>query len=62
MILAAPAARAQTDYYNLERGRPLRVEDALVIERHSLEWQLAPLTVSGARHAGSRIALEPELA
>ncbi len=61
-LLLAPSARAQTDYYNLDRGRPLRVEDALVIERHAIEWQLAPLRVSGGAGAGSRVALEPELA
>lgn len=62
-LAAAPAvARAQTDYYNLDRGRPLRVEDALPIERHAIEWQLAPVRVSGARGAGSVLEVEPELA
>ena len=56
------AADAQTDYYNLDRGRPLRVEDALPIERHAIEWQLAPLRLSGARGAGSTLSAEPELA
>ena len=62
MLTSASGAHAQTDYYNLDRGRPLRVEDALVIERHAIEWQLAPLRVSGGGGAGSRVALEPELA
>lgn len=61
-LTLAPTAHAQTDYYNLDRGRPLRVEDALVIERHAIEWQMAPLRVSGGAGAGSRVALEPELA
>lgn len=62
-IAAAGApAWAQTDYYNLDRGRPLRVEDALAIERHAIEWQLAPVRLSGARGAGSTLELEPELA
>lgn len=56
------AIQAQTDYYNLDRGRPLRVEDALPIERHAVEWQLAPLRLSGAPRAGSTLELEPELA
>lgn len=55
-------ALAQTDYYNLDRGRPLHVEDALAIERHAIEWQLAPLRLSGARGAGSTLEFEPELA
>ncbi len=62
MATMAPSVYAQTDYYNLDRGRPLRVEDALVIERHALEWQLAPLRVSGGRGVGSRIEIEPEVA
>lgn len=61
MTAAAPAA-AQTDYYNLDRGRPLRTEDAIAVERHALEWQMAPVRLSGARGAGSVLAAEPELA
>jgi hypothetical protein len=61
-IVVAPTVRAQTDYYNLDAGRPLRVEDALVIERHAFEWQLAPLRLSGARGTRSVLGAEPELA
>lgn len=61
--IAVPAvARAQTDYYNLDAGRPLRVEDALVIERHALEWQMAPFRLSGARGMKTAFSVEPELA
>ncbi|MCC6316842.1 MAG: hypothetical protein IT361_04045 [Gemmatimonadaceae bacterium] len=60
--VAPGAANAQTDYYNLDAGRPLRVEDALVIERHALEWQVAPLRFSGIRWRGTGLAVEPELA
>lgn len=64
LVLAAAsrAASAQTDYYNLDAGRPLRVEDARVIERHALELQLAPFRVRGARGEGTLLSLEPELA
>jgi len=62
LLVAPDDASAQTDYYNLDRGRPLRVEDALAIERHAIEWQLAPLRLSGARGAGSSLEIEPELA
>lgn len=62
LALAAVPATAQTDYYNLDAGRPLRIEDAVAIERHAFEWQMAPLRVSGARGAGTLVALEPELA
>jgi hypothetical protein len=37
---AAGALRAQTDYRNLDAGRPLRVEDALVTPRWALDLQL----------------------
>lgn len=46
-VLASPAV-AQTDYYNLDKGRPLRVEDAYATERYAFELQLSPLTLSGA--------------
>ncbi|MEP6733079.1 MAG: hypothetical protein ABJE10_20725 [bacterium] len=39
-MLGAHAADAQTDYRNLDAGRPLRVEDALVTPRMSLDVQL----------------------
>lgn len=62
LCASAGAVRAQTDYYNLDAGRPLRVEDALVIERHAIEWQLAPLRMTGARGSRVAFAAEPELA
>lgn len=62
-VIAVPGVTsAQTDYYNLDAGRPLRVEDALVIERHAFEWQVAPLRLSGARGQRTAFAVEPELA
>lgn len=48
---AAPAA-AQTDYYNLDKERPLRVEDAYATERYAFEFQLSPLTLTGLRNGG----------
>lgn len=42
---AAPAA-AQTDFYNLDKNRPLRVEDAYATKRYAFEWQFAPLELS----------------
>ncbi|MEX2180786.1 MAG: hypothetical protein WD771_01975 [Gemmatimonadaceae bacterium] len=41
--LWATIAHAQTDYYNTDRGRPLAVEDAVVVERRAFEFQLMPL-------------------
>jgi hypothetical protein len=55
-----PVLHAQTDWYNTDRGRPLRTEDALVMERHAFEFHVAPLTFS--RTGGvSRWEVEPEL-
>jgi hypothetical protein len=61
VALAAPAA-AQTDYYNTDEGRPVRVEDAYPVERYAFEVQLAPLRLE--RSPGGVYAWEvaPELA
>ena len=57
--LPAPAG-AQTDYRNLDDGRPVRTEDAFVADHHAFEL-LAPFIfdadVSGAR----RYTMQPEL-
>ena len=43
-IAAFPAvARAQTDYRNLDDGRPVRTEDAFVVDHHEFEV-LTPFT------------------
>ena len=63
VALGTPATlRAQTDYYNLDRGRPLRTEDALVIERPEMEWQVAPLRLTRVQGGRSVLGIEPELA
>lgn len=59
--LARPLA-AQTDYYNTDRGRPVRVEDASPVERHAWELQLAPLRLERAGGGAYTWELEPELA
>lgn len=46
--LTPDPAVAQTDYYNLDKSRPLRVEDAYASERYAFELQLSPLTLSGS--------------
>jgi hypothetical protein len=57
-LVAAPAA-AQTDYRNLEAGRPTAVEDAYPVERYGFELS------GGYRHAelpaGARHLIETEL-
>jgi cell pole-organizing protein PopZ len=51
---------AQTDYINTDRGRPLRIEDAMSIERYSLEFQLSPFRLDRSS-LGDRRSFEPSL-
>jgi len=62
LLLGARApASAQTDYYNTDTGRPIRIEDAYAIERYSLDLHLAPLRVE--RRAGTyEWSIDPEIA
>ena len=60
--LAAAEARAQTDYFNTDAGRPIVVEDAYPIERRALEQQLAPLRLERARGGVYTWGVEPEVA
>jgi hypothetical protein len=60
--LAATSASAQTDYYNTDRGRPLAVEDAVVIERHALELQAVPLRIDRLARGLTAWGIAPELA
>ena len=52
---------AQTDYYNTDAGRPIRVEDAYPVERRAFELQLAPLRLERSRGAYTW-GVEPEAA
>ncbi len=60
MFASASGLHAQTDWYNTDRGRPLRTSDALVMERHAFEFHLAPLTFTRSGGVSSWEA-EPEL-
>lgn len=53
---------AQTDYYNTDEGRPVRIEDAFPVERYAFELQLAPLTVQRSSGGSYEWGVEPELA
>lgn len=57
----SPRLLAQTDYYNTDTGRPLRIEDAYATERYSLDLHLAPLRIErqGGAYAWS---IDPEIA
>lgn len=58
---AAPAS-AQTDYYNTDAGRPVRVEDAYPVERYAFEAQVAPLRLERSDAGVYHWEFEPELA
>jgi hypothetical protein len=62
MSAAPHIARAQTDYFNTDRGRPLHVQDATAIERYAFELQAAPLRWSRSAAAHVLWTVEPELA
>lgn len=63
VLCAVPSALpAQTDYYNTDAGRPIRIEDAHAIERRAIELQVAPLRLERPRREGYRWGIEPELA
>ncbi len=55
-------AHAQTDFFNTDGGRPLRIQDATVVEWRALELQFAPLRLERHRGSGWRASVEPEIA
>ena len=61
MACAEPAS-AQTDYYNTDGGRPVRIEDASPVERHAFELQVAPLRLEREGAGVYQWEIEPELA
>jgi hypothetical protein len=63
VVAALPSSvRAQTDYYNTDRGRPLRVEDAYPVERRAFEIQAAPLRIERLAQGAYSWGFEPEIA
>ena len=55
---AAPVARGQVAYYNVEAGRPLRIDDATPTERYGLDVELTPLRVE--RYPGGLLRLRAD--
>jgi hypothetical protein len=63
IALAAPSGVfAQTDYFNTDGGRPLRIQDANAVEWRAIELQFAPLLLERAPGGRWRPEIEPELA
>jgi len=55
-------ARAQTDFYNTDRGRPVQIEDAYVTERYAFELKVAPVRLERASGGTYNLGLDPEIA
>jgi hypothetical protein len=65
LLTAGAAVRplaAQTDYYNTDSGRPVRIEDAYPVERYAFELQVAPLRLERSDGGVYTWEVEPELA
>lgn len=62
LSLAPGALHAQTDFYNTDAGRPVRIEDAYPVERYAFEAQVAPLRLERAGPGAYHWEIEPELA
>ena len=61
LLVPGARARAQTDYYNTDRGRPVQIEDAYATERHAFELKLAPVRVEWT-DGEAAWEIEPEIA
>jgi hypothetical protein len=61
LLHAAPLA-AQTDYYNLDRNRPVRIEDAYATERYAFELKVAPVRLERESGGVYHWGIDPELA
>jgi hypothetical protein len=61
LLLAAPAV-AQKDYYNLDKNRPVRIEDAYTTERYALEIKVAPLRLEREQGGIYHWGFDPEIA
>jgi hypothetical protein len=55
-------AAAQTDYYNTDRNRPIRIEDAYPTERYSFDAHLAPFRLERSKGGVYSWSVDPELA
>jgi hypothetical protein len=62
-ISGLPAtAVAQTDYYNTDRNRPIRIEDAYPTERYSFDAHLAPVRLERSTAGVYSWGADPEIA
>jgi hypothetical protein len=61
LLAAAAPAAAQKDYYNTDRNRPVRIEDAYATERYALEMKIAPLRLERENGGIYTWGLDPEI-
>lgn len=61
-LLVPSWLHAQTDYFNTDGGRPLRIQDANAVEWRAIELQFAPLLLERSGGGRWRPEIEPELA
>jgi hypothetical protein len=62
LLLSASGTAAQKDYYNTDKNRPVRIEDAYTTERYALEIKVAPLRLERERGGVYHWGFDPELA
>lgn len=60
LIVGAAPAAAQTDYHNLDEGRPVHTEDAYPIERYAFEL-LAPVRFEASPGGFNTTTVAPEV-
>jgi hypothetical protein len=60
-LTAATRTHAQSDYRNVDGGRPVRTEDATATPRHALEAQLAAARLERFEGGMLRVQLEPRI-
>lgn len=61
LCLASTSASAQSEYRNLEGGRPVRVSDASPTERHALDLDLTTVRVDRLSLGRYRLQVEPRI-
>jgi hypothetical protein len=61
LLGAAPILGAQTDYYHLDASRPIRIEDASVVERFALEVEAPSIRAERTTDGVYRYRTEPHV-
>ena len=61
-VAISGVAEAQTDYYNTDRNRPIRIEDAYATERYAFDVHLAPIRLERSAGGIYSWGIDPEVA